>query len=144
VALRFGPEDKGLANAEIEQCSEVVSVPTAPGAWSLNLSHAVLILLYECFTFKPSGLKRKLPVDTDDLTTQAELHLLFKTMQQALQAIDFLPEQNTDYFMMPLRRFFGRMHLRRYESNLLMGICRQVQWIAGQSSSSFFKPGQEK
>jgi tRNA/rRNA methyltransferase len=144
IALLFGPEDKGLANAEIEQCSEVVSVPTTCGAWSLNLSHAVLILLYECFKRKPNGLKRKLPVDTDELTTQAELRFLFQTIQNALQAIDFLPDQNADYFMMPLRRFLGRIHLRRYEYNLLMGICRQVLWMSGHIASSFLKPGQKK
>lgn len=136
VALLFGPEDKGLANAEIEQCSELISIPTAPGAWSLNLSHAVLILLYACFQRKPAGLKRKLPADSKELATQAELRLLFETMQNTLQRIDFLHDQNADYFMMPLRRFLGRMHLKRYEYNLLMGICRQVQWMSERSSGS--------
>jgi tRNA/rRNA methyltransferase len=37
---------------------------------------------------------------------------------------------------MPLRRFLGRMHLKRYEYNLLMGICRQVQWMSERSSGS--------
>lgn len=134
VALLFGPEDKGLANAEIEQCSELVSIPTAAGAWSLNLSHAVLILLYACFQRKPSDLKRRLPKDSKDLATQAELRLLYETMQDTLQRIDFLHNQNADYFMMPLRRFLGRMHLKRYEYNMLMGICRQVQWMSERSS----------
>lgn len=142
VALLFGPEDKGLANAEIEQGSELVSIPTAPGAWSLNLSHAVLILLYSCFQRKPTGLKRRLPADSNDLATHAELRLLFEAMQDALQRIDFLHDQNADYFMMPLRRFLGRMHLKRYEYNLLMGICRQVQWMASQSACSKAKQGQ--
>ncbi len=132
VALLFGPEDMGLANAEIEQCSELVSIPTDPGAWSLNLSHAVLILLYECLQRRPAGLKRRLPLDREEATTQAELRLLFDTMQDTLQSIDFLHEQNADYFMMPLRRFLGRLHLKRYEYNLLMGICRQVQWLANR------------
>jgi tRNA/rRNA methyltransferase len=144
VALLFGPEDKGLTNAEIEQCSELVSIPTAPHAWSLNLSHAVLILLYECFKHKPAGLKRRLPKDSGDMTTQSELRLLFETMQDALERIDFLHEQNTDYFMMPLRRFLGRLHLRRYEYKLLMGICRQVQWMAEKNISSTTKQGHPK
>ncbi|MDZ7760680.1 MAG: TrmJ/YjtD family RNA methyltransferase [Desulfovermiculus sp.] len=141
VALLFGPEDKGLANAEIELCSELISIPTAPGAWSLNLSHAVLILLYECFKHKPAELKSRLPKDNKEMATQSELRLLFEAMQESLQRIDFLHEQNADYFMMPLRRFLGRMHLKRYEYNLLMGICRQVQWMARQTASSATKQG---
>lgn len=144
VALLFGPEDKGLANAEIEQCSELLSIPTAPGAWSMNLSHAVLTVLYECFKRKPAGLKRRLPTEDKTLATQDELQLLFATMQNTLQCIHFLHDQNADYFMMPLRRFLGRMHLKRYEYNLLMGICRQVQWMAQEKISSHAEQGQKR
>ena len=144
VGLLFGPEDKGLSNLEIEQCSELISIPTAPGAWSLNLSHAVLILLYECSKRKPAGLKRKLPADNHEMATQAELRLLFEAIQDTLQRIDFLHDQNADYFMMPLRRFLGRLHLKRYEYNLLMGICRQVRWMARQAAAPTANQGHTK
>ena len=136
VGIIFGPEDTGLANQDIEQASELITIPTVDGAWSLNLAHAVLIVLYECFQLRPLDHKRNLPVDKEDFATHAELSLLFRTMQETLQAIDYLQEQSPEYFMMPLRRYLGRQRLRRYEFNLLMGICRQVRWIAAKSQST--------
>ncbi|MBS3779547.1 MAG: hypothetical protein KGY41_04080 [Desulfovermiculus sp.] len=62
---------------------------------TLILSHAVLILLYECFKRKTTGLKRRMPEDSGDVTTRAELRLHFETMQDTLERIDFLHEQNT-------------------------------------------------
>jgi len=57
-------------------------------------------------------------------------------MQEALSAIDFLKDQNAEYWMLPVRRFFARFRLRRNEFNLLMGICRQVRSVAARA-----KPG---
>lgn len=48
VALVFGPEDRGLNNAEISHCQQLVTIPTDPAARSLNLAQAVLLLTYEC------------------------------------------------------------------------------------------------
>ena len=31
--------------------------------------------------------------------------------------------------MLPVRRFFSKINLRRNEFNLLMGVCRQIQWF---------------
>lgn len=81
------------------------------------------------------------PQTTGNFATQAELRLLFDTIHSALQAIDFLHAQNADYFLMPVRRFWGRLHLMRYEYNLLMDIYRQVQWMAGENTSSPAKQG---
>lgn len=48
VAIVFGCEDRGLSNADIEQCQRLVTIPTAGEASSLNLAQAILILTYEC------------------------------------------------------------------------------------------------
>ena len=45
-AVVFGPESDGLKTAEIEQCNFTVSIPTKKEYRSLNLSHAVAIILY--------------------------------------------------------------------------------------------------
>lgn len=47
TALVFGPEDTGLTNEHLLNCSTVVKIPTAPGHSSFNLSQAVLLALYE-------------------------------------------------------------------------------------------------
>ncbi|MBA4358977.1 MAG: rRNA methyltransferase [Desulfovibrio sp.] len=133
VALVFGPEDRGLMNEQTSLCDGLVMVPAHPDCTSLNLSQAVLILLYECFQrslelpFAPPG-----PPQERDASFE-ERDALFATMQVALSAIGFLKDQNPDYWMLPVRRFFGRFRLRRNEFNLLMGVCRQVRWVAARA-----------
>jgi len=133
VALVFGPEDRGLTNEETCLCDQLVMIPASPHCTSLNLSQAVLILLYECFQlaltkpFEPSGP----PTERD--ASFEERQALFANMQEALSAIDFLKDQNAEYWMLPVRRFFSRFRLRRNEFNLLMGICRQVRSVASRA-----------
>lgn len=133
VAVVFGPEDKGLTNEETQHCTGLVTIPTNWENSSLNLSQAVLIIVYECFKraldkpFTPAG-----PPE-ERLTTIEEQEVLFENMKDALLEIDYLKDTNTDYWMLPVRRFFSRLNIRRNEFNLLMGICRQVRWIAGKN-----------
>ena len=128
--LVFGPEDTGLENHEIELCTRLISIPTVPGASSLNLAQAVLLVLYECFTAsmehgfhpdqKPKGKKNSPPA------TIEEQERFFDVLKSTLLGIEFLPEDNPDWFMLPLRRFFRRSGMRRHEIDLFMGICRNV------------------
>ena len=59
-----------------------------------------------------------------------EQELLFTTLQEALLAIGFLPEDNPGWFMQPLRRFFRRSALQRHEYDMVMGICRRIRHMA--------------
>lgn len=133
VALVFGPEDKGLANEETRILNGLVTIPTTRGNSSLNLAQAVVVLLYECFTaslknpFTPKGPPEERP------TTVEEQETLFKNLRETLLAVNYLKADNPDYWMLPVRRFFARFRLKRNEFNLLMGICRQVRWIAGKA-----------
>ncbi|SDK38035.1 tRNA/rRNA methyltransferase [Maridesulfovibrio ferrireducens] len=133
VALVFGPEDKGLTNKETQLCSRLINIPTSDESSSLNLSQAVLILLYECFKealdapFTPSGPPEERP------TTFEEQEILAANLQETLLAIDFLKEDNSDYWMLPVKRFMARIDIKRNEFNLLMGICRQIKWIIEKS-----------
>ncbi len=46
VAVVFGNERTGLTDEELDVCSLSVSIPTSPDFGSLNLSHAVQVILY--------------------------------------------------------------------------------------------------
>lgn len=129
VAIVFGPEDKGLTNEETSICSGLMTIPTSREGTSLNLAQAVVVVLYECFKkaldgpYVPDGPPEERP------TTVQEQEALFQNLQESLLAIDFLKDDNTDYWMLPVRRFFSKINLKRNEFNLLMGVCRQVQWF---------------
>jgi tRNA/rRNA methyltransferase len=129
VAVVFGPEDKGLTNEETSICSGLVTIPTSREGTSLNLAQAVVVVLYECFKrslaepFTPDGPPEERP------TTVREQEALFGNLRETLLAIDFLKDDNPDYWMLPVRRFFSKINLKRNEFNLLMGVCRQVRWF---------------
>ena len=134
VALVFGPEDRGLENKEIELCTGLINIPTAPDASSLNLAQAVLLVLYEWFTASPAhGLhpaqKPKGKIESR-LSTIAEQEKLLATLQDTLLRLEFFSADTPDWSMLPLRRFFHRSALRRHEFDLFMGLCRQIDQIA--------------
>ena len=47
VALVFGREDRGLTNQELQIAQRVITLKTSENYPSLNLSHAVAVVLYE-------------------------------------------------------------------------------------------------
>lgn len=49
IALVFGRESTGLTREELKLCDAVVTIPTSNRYPSLNLSHAVAIMLYETY-----------------------------------------------------------------------------------------------
>ena len=49
INLVFGREANGLTNDEIEKCDLICSIPSSENFPSLNLSHAVIVVLYEIF-----------------------------------------------------------------------------------------------
>ncbi|WP_456325337.1 RNA methyltransferase [Desulfonauticus submarinus] len=134
VAVVFGSEDKGLTNEEIEICGQIISIPTVSEAWSLNLAQAVLIILYENFKLLAERKTRPIHDKNIKLATAKDLQTLFLQLKHALLEIDFLhKDNNPDYFMMPIKRFFNRVNLRKNEYNLFMGICRQIRWLSSKN-----------
>jgi tRNA/rRNA methyltransferase len=128
VALLFGPEDTGLANDELRLCHTVVTIPTSREFTSLNLSHAVMVLCYEIFVASPAvtTVKDAAP----KLALSSELEGMYGQIKTLLADIEFLNPENPDYWMMHLRRFFGRTSLLSREVKIIRGICRQLALYA--------------
>ncbi len=123
VAILFGPEDRGLTNEDIRNCDFLVNIPTADFS-SLNLSQAVMILLYELFIYSTEKPKESMP----RLANRFELDAMYEVLQDVLIRISFINPQNPDYFMNNFRQFFSRLPLRAKEVQIIRGICRQIDW----------------
>jgi tRNA/rRNA methyltransferase len=124
VALLFGPEDRGLANADLRYCQALVTIPTAEAFKSINLSHAVMILCYEILTAR----KEFLEVFTPRLANSAETEGMYQQIKLLLAEIGFLNPQNPEYWMGHVRRFFSRTKLLAKDVKIIRGICRQLDW----------------
>lgn len=123
IAILFGPEDRGLTNEDIRNCDFLVNIPTADFS-SLNLSQAVMILLYQLFVYSTEKPKESMP----RLANRFELNAMYEVMQDVLIRISFINPQNPDYFMNNFRQFFSRLPLRAKEVQIIRGICRQIDW----------------
>jgi len=59
IGLILGREGSGLSNLEIKNCDFVVSIPASTTYPTLNISHALSILLYELFKEKTRLIEKK-------------------------------------------------------------------------------------
>ncbi|MGA7879043.1 MAG: RNA methyltransferase [Desulfoferrobacter sp.] len=134
IAILFGPENAGLAAQELKYCQSMVTIPTADFS-SINLAQAVMILTYEIFLASIDPPKSFVP----RLANSHELEGMYAHLKETLTRISFINPENPDYWMMSVRRFFGRIGLKAREVKMIRGICRQIDWYCDkrlQSTSS--------
>jgi len=134
VAIVFGPEDMGLSNDELELCNEVVSIPTAEGASSLNISHAVLLVCYELFA---ACRDDKIPGEAicEPAAPVSMVEAMYDHMRESLLEIGFLNPQNPEYTLGMIRRLFSRTGLSIPEVRMLRGLFRQLVWYIRKKRS---------
>jgi tRNA/rRNA methyltransferase len=127
IALVFGPESRGLTNAELRLCHAVVTIPTA-GFTSLNLAQAVMVLCYEVFLASRADVKDFTP----RLATRQELEAMYEKLKETFINISFINPENPDYWMGHIRRFFSRLDMQARDVRIMRGICRQIEWYGSR------------
>ena len=127
VALLFGREDKGLSNDALDRCHRVVTIPSDPGYPSLNLAHAVIIMLYELALVRGAEERPfKEPRRTSEPAPADELERLFADVAKALQAIEFFKTRNAAGVMRTIREIAHRTPLDLREVKLLRAMAIEV------------------
>ncbi len=127
IAIVFGPEDRGLTNAELRYCQDLVNIPTA-GFTSLNLAQAVLVICYEILQARTNEQTDKTAAFTPRLAQRHESEGMYDQLRTVLSQISFINSENPDYQMGKLRQFFTRLDLRARDVQIIRGLCRQVLW----------------
>ena len=126
VSLVFGPEDKGLTNAEISICGNIVNIPAYGEASSLNLAQATLIILYECAKlYNLRACEARLP--ESERVRMGDMESLEREFKDALILLDCLHGKNPDYYFSQWRSLLDRLNLNRKEYSSFMGLCRQIK-----------------
>ena len=127
VALLFGREDKGLSNEDLDRCHRVVTIPSDPAYASLNLAHAVIIMLYELALARGAESRPfKAPRRSAEPADVAELERLFMDVARALQAIEFFKTRNQAGVMRTMREIAHRAPLDAREIKLLRAMAIEV------------------
>ncbi len=127
VALLFGREDKGLSNDALDRCHRVVTIASDPRYPSLNLAHAVIIMLYELALVRGAEERPfKEPRRTSEPAPADELERLFADVAKALQAIEFFKTRNAAGVMRTIRAIAHRAPLDLREVKLLRAMAIEV------------------
>ena len=127
VALLFGREDKGLSNEALDLCHRIVTIPSEPSYSSLNLGHAVIVMLYELALARGvDTLPFKAPRRTAEPAVVEELERLFDDVARALRTIDFFKTRNADGIMRTMRELAHRTPLDAREAKLLRAMAIEV------------------
>ena len=128
VALLFGREDKGLSNEALDRCHRIVTIPSEPSYSSLNLGHAVIIMLYELALARGAEAREfKEPRRHSEPVTADELERLFIDVSRALQAIDFFKTRNAEGVMRTMREIAHRTPMDQREAKLLQALAIEVR-----------------
>ena len=127
LVVVFGREDTGLTNEELDLCDRVLTVPTDPERWSLNLAQAVLLVTYELWMaagaaeVEPPRERRASPP-----ASSAELRTTFEAIESALARIDFFKAHNPPAIMRTLRAMLRRARPDQRENRLLRAIAFEI------------------
>jgi tRNA/rRNA methyltransferase len=127
VALLFGREDMGLSNEALDRCHRVVTIPSDPDYPSLNLAHAVIIMLYELALSRGAeAVPFKSPRRASEPASVEELERLFADVAKALQAVEFFKTRNATGVMRTIREIAHRTPLDLREVKLLRAMAIEV------------------
>ncbi|MFN2436094.1 MAG: RNA methyltransferase, partial [Desulfotignum sp.] len=130
-ALLLGREDTGLETRDLDLCQQFVTIPTHEDYPSMNLSHALAVLLYEV------SLKSEITGQFYDPAPKKpasgkEIEHLFAHMRQTLLDIDYLDPQNPEHLLRTFRRLFGDAGLSSRDVRILEGLMSRIDWTENQ------------
>jgi tRNA/rRNA methyltransferase len=134
-ALVFGREDQGLRNEELLQAGRLLQIDTSPACPSMNLSHAVAVVLHQLQELQISP-----PAATagaaapDDPAPRGALEATLADARELLLEVGFLYPHTADARMAKLRALLQRALVNDAEVALLRGMVRQLRWASRRRS----------
>jgi len=132
VALLFGSEKRGLSNEDLSHCHWLLRIPTREGHGSMNLGQAVAVCLYELARSRAeaSSVRRSKKSEREAATAarSADLERITATLLDALRASGYLDSKPSAAANEKIRRMVRRLKLSAEDSELLLGMLRQMVW----------------
>tara|TARA_B100001113_G_scaffold344981_1_gene334032 strand:+ start:59 stop:793 length:735 start_codon:yes stop_codon:yes gene_type:complete len=127
IALVFGREDRGLSNEELLKANKVISLNTNENYPSLNLSHAVAIVLHQFNQINEIDLvKQKKTISYP--ANLIKLEDCIKDTGSFLLDIGFLMQHTYKAKMSKIKQLLIRSEIKDEEVALIRGIISQARW----------------
>lgn len=122
VAFVFGPESSGLSNNELNYANYIIKIPTSLNFESLNISHSLIILCHELFTFL-SNKKKKILINKVKIAKKADFIKFFNFLINSLDDIGFLqPKDKKKSMITNIKSIFLKMDLSEKDIRVLSSI----------------------
>ena len=134
LAILFGREDRGLSNSELLFAHKIFNIKTSKIYPSLNLSHAVSIILYELNKCSKNYLKKDLQVF--NLASSKQIHESFVELEKMLIKVGYLFEHTSYSKISKFKKFILKAKTSSYEINVLRGIVHQINWFINNSKGN--------
>lgn len=136
IAIVFGREDSGVTIDESQTANYYITVPTAVTYPSLNLSQAVLLVLYEVYrkVIEPP------PVSFPNRAEKKEFDRLYDNIWDLMKSL-LIKEPDKGLFHRSLRRALNRTHWTNADIAVFDRACKQVRWFVQNRTKEDFKGG---
>ena len=131
LAIIFGREDRGLTNSELLLANKTFKIPTSQNNPSLNLSHAVSIVLYELNKSSKGNFNKDLEVF--NLASSKQIHDVFLEIEEMLLRVGYLLKHTSRAKISKFKNYISRANTSMHEMNVLRGIVHQINWFLRNS-----------
>ncbi len=142
IALVFGPEKRGLTQADLSHCHLLSVIPTAPEQPSMNLGQAVAVCLYEiaaCIGDPPADSiadpigdapnpNRDSANDPSPPASTRDLELLAGLVEESMLAANYSPAEMHTANRHDLNLLLRRLALTRTDAGRILGFFRRILW----------------
>ena len=125
IAIVFGREDRGLSNEELLKANKVISLNTSDNYPSLNLSHAVAIILHQLNQFNKLDLV-KTNIKKSSPSNLITLEDCINDLGSLLIDIGFLMKHTYKAKITKIKQMLIRAEVKDGEVALIRGIISQT------------------
>jgi len=127
VAIVFGREDKGVTINESQSANYCVTIPAAVSYPSLNLSQAVMVMVYEVFQAlggkkAETNLKKKASTASREAFQRISLNIWHLMLELQVS------EPENGLFHRSLQRALNRTRWTNADIAVFDRLCKQVRW----------------
>ncbi len=123
AAFVFGPERSGLTEDELARSSACLRLPTDPAFPTMNLSHAVAVVLSVATAFAAPAAVRAID---DELAPASEIEAAVGHWDLALEAIDFYDTGHRDRSLRDWRKLVAARPMTTREVAILRGVANRI------------------
>ena len=114
--------------------NKIFNIPTSHDNPSLNLSHAVSIVLYELNRSSKRNFNKKLEVF--NLASSKQIHDSFVEIEEMLLRVGYLLKHTSKAKISKFKNFILRANTSMHEINVLRGIVHQINWFLNNSKKN--------